>query len=88
MDDLPLAMENAASWLTSGMTPLQVLEQLKASASNLLSGYRSSDFEKSLVGRLSEAMSVLAAGSEEDRRMLHLLHALAVVSPELYSTAR
>lgn len=29
LDDLPLAMENAASWLTSGMTPGQVLEQLK-----------------------------------------------------------
>ncbi|MER6194386.1 tetratricopeptide repeat protein [Streptomyces cyaneofuscatus] len=86
LDDLPLAMENAASWLTSGMTPLQVLGRLKASASSILSGYRSSDFEGSLAGRLSEAMSALAAGTEEDRRTLRLLHALAVLGPEPLST--
>ncbi|MET9056356.1 tetratricopeptide repeat protein [Streptomyces antibioticus] len=86
LDDLPLAMENAASWLTSGMTPWQVLEQLKSSASRILSGYRSSDFPGSLAGRLSRATSVLAAGSEEDRRMLHLLHAVAVLGPDPFPT--
>ncbi|GGU81929.1 hypothetical protein GCM10010260_13120 [Streptomyces filipinensis] len=86
LDDLPLAMENAASWLTSGMTPGQVLEQLKSSASKILSGYRSSDFPRSLAGRLSKATSVLAAGAEEDRRMLHLLHALAVLGPAPFPT--
>ncbi len=86
LDDLPLAMDNAASWLTSGMTPGQVLEQLKSSASRILSGYRSSDFPRSLAGRLSKATSVLAAGAEEDRRMLHLLHALAVLGPAPFPT--
>lgn len=86
LDDLPLAMEKAASWLTSGMTPGQVLEQLKSSASKILSGHRSSDFPRSLAGRLSKATSVLAAGAEEDRRMLHLLHALAVLGPGPFPT--
>ncbi|MGW6454622.1 tetratricopeptide repeat protein [Streptomyces sp. NPDC055078] len=86
LDDLPLAMENAASWLTSGMTPGQVMEQLKLCASKILSGCRSSDFPSSLAGRLSKAMSVLAAGSEEDRRMLHLLHALAVLGTDPFPT--
>ncbi|QIB43790.1 tetratricopeptide repeat protein [Streptomyces aureoverticillatus] len=86
LDDLPLAMENAASWLTSGMTPGQVLEQLKSSASRILSGYRSSDFPGSLAGRLSKATSVLSAGTEDDRRMLHLLHALAVLGPDPFPT--
>ena len=86
LDDLPLAMENAASWLTSGMTPEQVLEQLESSASKILSGYRSSDFPGSLAGRLSKSMRALAAGSEEDRRMLHLLHALAVLGPDPFPT--
>ncbi|MEU0843228.1 tetratricopeptide repeat protein [Streptomyces sp. NPDC005962] len=86
LDDLPLAMEKAASWLMSGMTPGQVLEQLKSSASRILSGYRSSDFSGSLAGRLSKATSVLAAGSEEDRRMLHLLHAVAVLGPDPFPT--
>lgn len=86
LDDLPLAMENAASWLTSGMTPGQVLEQLKSSASRILSGYRWSDFPRSLAGRLAKATNALAAGTEEDRRMLHLLHALAVLGSDPFPT--
>ncbi|WP_327231215.1 tetratricopeptide repeat protein [Streptomyces murinus] len=86
LDYLPLAMENAASWLTSGMTPGQLLEQLDSSASKILSGYRPSDFPRSLAGRLSKATSALAAGTEEDRRMLHLLHALTVLGPHPFPT--
>ncbi|MFG2963947.1 tetratricopeptide repeat protein [Streptomyces sp. NPDC048288] len=86
LDDLPLALENAASWLTSGMTPQQVLEQLEASASSLLGGCRSTDFPRSLAGRLSEAMKALATGSQEERWMLRLLHALAVLGPKPFPT--
>ncbi|MEU7326942.1 tetratricopeptide repeat protein [Streptomyces griseoviridis] len=86
LDDLPLAMENAASWLTSGMTPGQVLEQLETSTSSILSGYRSADFPRSLAGRLSDAMGALAAGTEEDQWMLHLLHTLAVLGPDPFPT--